>query len=105
MDRVFQPDYSLRQGIEYLSVVATMIANHVVNLEKIRIEQEKLKNENKRLRNELENKYRFNNIVGNSNKMREVYQMISTGFEKQCHGADSRGKRYRQGAGGQFDSL
>ncbi|MFH2064776.1 MAG: sigma 54-interacting transcriptional regulator [Pseudomonadota bacterium] len=77
VDKIYQPNYSLKEGIEYLSVVATMIANHVVNLEKIRTEKEKLKKENTRLRNELENKYRFNNIIGNSNKMREVYQMIS----------------------------
>ena len=39
--------------------------------------KEALREENKRLRDELENKYRINNIIGNSNKMREVFQMIS----------------------------
>jgi len=58
-------------------VVATMIARHVVNLETIRMEKEKLHDENRRLRSELENKYRFTKIVGNSNKMREVFQMVS----------------------------
>ncbi|MFO7560040.1 MAG: sigma 54-interacting transcriptional regulator [Desulfobacterales bacterium] len=77
VDRLYQEDYSLKEGEKFLSVVATMIANHVIKLEKIRIEQEKLKKENIRLKTELENKYRFNNIIGNSNKMREVYQMIS----------------------------
>jgi len=77
VDRLYQEDYSLKEGEKFLSVVATMIANHVIKLEKIRIEKEKLKKENIRLKTELENKYRFNNIIGNSNKMREVYQMIS----------------------------
>jgi len=77
VDRLYQKDYSLKEGEKYLSVVATMIANHVIKLEKIRVEKEKLKKENIRLKTELENKYRFNNIIGNSNKMREVYQMIS----------------------------
>ena len=77
VDRHFEQNYDLNEGEQLLSVVATMIAQHVINLEIIRREKELLRNENKRLRNELENKYRITNIVGNSNKMREVYQMIS----------------------------
>ncbi len=77
VDRPYEKGYALKDGEQLLSVVATMIAQHVINLETIRREQELLRDENKRLRNELENKYRITNIVGNSNKMREVYQMIS----------------------------
>ena len=77
VDRPYEKGYALKEGEQLLSVVATMIAQHVVNLETIRREKELLRDENKRLRNELENKYRITNIVGNSNKMREVYQMIS----------------------------
>jgi len=77
VDRVFEKGYALKEGEKLLSVVATMIAQHVINLETIRREKDQLRNENKRLRNELENKYRITNIIGNSNKMREVYQMIS----------------------------
>nr|MBC8247240.1 sigma 54-interacting transcriptional regulator [Deltaproteobacteria bacterium] len=42
-----------------------------------RIEKERLREENRRLRNELKTKYRITGIIGNSNKMREVYRMIS----------------------------
>ncbi len=77
VDRIYEKGYPLKEGEKLLSVVATMIAQHVVNLETIRREKDQLRDENKRLRNELENKYRITNIVGNSNKMREVYQMIS----------------------------
>ena len=77
VDCVYDKGYPLKEGQKLLSVVATMIAQHVVNLETIRREKEQLRDENKRLRGELENKYRITNIVGNSNKMREVYQMIS----------------------------
>ncbi len=77
VDRPFDPLYPLEKGKKLLSVIATMIARHVINLETIRLEKEKLREENKRLKTELENKYRINNIIGNSNKMREVYQMIS----------------------------
>lgn len=77
VDKPYDTDYSLKEGIKLLSVVATMIAQHVINLETIQLEKEKLRKENRRLRHELENKYRITNIIGNSNKMREVFQMIS----------------------------
>ena len=77
VDRAYDPEYPLEQGTRLLSVVATMLARHAINLETIQLEKEALRDENKRLRDELENKYRINNIIGNSNKMREVFQMIS----------------------------
>ncbi len=77
VDRLYEEGFNLKDGTKLLSVVATMIAQHVINLETIRIEKEQLREENKRLRSELENKYRITNIVGNSNKMREVFQMVS----------------------------
>ncbi|GBC62838.1 sigma-54-dependent Fis family transcriptional re gulator [Desulfonema ishimotonii] len=76
-DRPYVNNYSLNNGTELLTVVATMVARHVINLENIRLEKERLRNENRRLKRELENKYRINNIIGNSNKMREVFQMIT----------------------------
>jgi Nif-specific regulatory protein len=77
VDRPFDESYNLKDGQKLLSVVATMVARHVINLETIRLEKEKLREENRRLRKELENKYRVTNIIGNSNKMRDVFQMIS----------------------------
>jgi len=76
-DRPYNETYPLNEGRRLLSVVATMIAQHVINLETIRMEKERLRQENRRLRRELEDKYRTTNIIGNSNKMREVFQMIA----------------------------
>ena len=76
VDRPYDPAYSLEDGQKLLAVIATMIARHVVNLETIHLEKERLRAENLRLKTELENKYHVTNIVGNSNKMREVFQMI-----------------------------
>lgn len=77
VDRPFDESYILKEGKKLLSVVATMIAQHVINIEIIRLEKKQLREENKRLREKLGNKYSITNIIGNSNKMREVYQMIS----------------------------
>ncbi len=76
-DRVFEGPVQLKESEKLLSVVATMVAQQAINLENIRMEKEKLRQENLNLRSELANKYRITNIIGNSNKMREVFQMIS----------------------------
>jgi Nif-specific regulatory protein len=76
VDRLYDESYNLAGGKKLLSVVATMVAQHVINLETIQREKDQLRDENRRLRKELENKYRITNIIGNSNKMREVFQMI-----------------------------
>ncbi len=77
VDRLYDPDYLLDEGEKILSVVAAMIATQVIHLERIRIEKEKFKAEYERLQGELKKKYHIKNIIGNSNKMREVFQMIS----------------------------
>ncbi len=77
VDRPYEESYDLKQGEKLMSVIATMLARHVSNLETIRLEKDQLREENKRLRGELEKKYRITDIIGNSNKMREVFQMIS----------------------------
>lgn len=77
VDRPFDRAYSLKSGEKLLSVIATMIASHVIKLETIRLEKERLREENRRLQNVLKDKYSISNIVGNSNKMREVFQMVS----------------------------
>ncbi len=76
-DRHYDGDEGLKKGEKIMGVVATMIARHVINLEALQLERENLKKENSRLKSELENRYSFTNIIGNSNKMREVFQMIS----------------------------
>ncbi len=77
VDLNYEESFSLKNGVKILSVVATMIAQQAINLEKIRMEKQKLEDENKRLKKKLIGKYSFTSIIGRSNKMREVYQMIS----------------------------
>jgi len=67
----------LKDNERRLTVIATMLAQRVIVLESIRMEKESLQLENVRLQEQLAERYDINNIVGNSNKMREVYQMIS----------------------------
>ena len=77
VDRPYDDSYPLDDGKRLLSVIATMIASHVIKLETIRVENERLRDENRRLQTELKNKYSISNIIGSSNRMREVFQMVS----------------------------
>jgi Nif-specific regulatory protein len=77
VDRPYDATYSLDKGRRLLAVIATMVASHVIKLETIRVEHERLRDENRRLQTELKSKYTIGNIIGSSNRMREVYQMVS----------------------------
>jgi Nif-specific regulatory protein len=77
VDRPYDETYPLQEGERLLSIIATMIAQHVINLERIQLEKERLREENRRLKDELFKKHKITNIIGNSSKMREVFQMIS----------------------------
>ena len=60
-----------------LTVVSTMLAQVVINLETLRKKEERLRVANLKLQEQLAHKHSITNIIGNSNKMREVFQMIS----------------------------
>ena len=77
VDKLYDKAYQLEEGKKLVTVIAAMIARHVVNLETIRLEKEQLRKENQRLRLELKNKFQITNLIGQSNKMREVFLMIS----------------------------
>jgi Nif-specific regulatory protein len=77
VDRVFEGSAPLEEDVRLLTVVSTLIAQKVSVLESIAREQERLKEENLRLRKELNKKYSFSNIVGNSRKMQEVFYLIT----------------------------
>jgi Nif-specific regulatory protein len=77
VDLPFDPAFDLNKGKRRLTVIATMLAQWVINLETLQLEREALHEENLRLQQQLASKHSITNIVGNSNKMREVFQMIS----------------------------
>jgi Nif-specific regulatory protein len=76
VDRPFEETAPLNDEMQILSIVASMIANDLRTRREAAIEHQLLEDENLRLRHELEDKFRPENIVGNSNAMRDVYQQI-----------------------------
>ncbi len=77
VDFPFTTSRDLKAQERLLTVITTMLAQRVINLETIQMEKEALRVENERLQEQLADKHNITNIIGNSNKMREVYQMVS----------------------------
>ena len=77
VDLPYDDTVDLKASERLLTVIATMLAQWVINLETLQVEKEALHQENLRLQEQLASKHRITNIIGNSNKMREVFQMIS----------------------------
>ncbi|KKL25524.1 hypothetical protein LCGC14_2404440, partial [marine sediment metagenome] len=76
VDRVFDEGESLDEDVRCLSILASMIAKDVQGRRALAAERQALAEENLRLRNELEDRFGPENIIGNSNAMREVYRAI-----------------------------
>jgi len=76
VDRPFEETAPLDDEMRILSVVASMIANDLRGRREAAIGRQQLEDENLRLRHELEGRFRPENIIGNSNAMRDVYRQI-----------------------------
>jgi Nif-specific regulatory protein len=76
VDRAYNKTVSLEEDMRVLSIVASMIANDVRTRREEALRRRELEGENLRLRHELEDRFRPENIIGNSNAMRDVYRQI-----------------------------
>ena len=76
VDRVFDETAQLDEDMRVLSIVASMVANDVRIRREVAVQRQELEDENLRLRHELEDRYRPENIIGNSSAMRDVYRQI-----------------------------
>jgi Nif-specific regulatory protein len=75
-DRPYNPTGPTEEIVRAMSVIASMIANDARARRQAAIERQALEAENLRLREELQDRFRPENIIGNSSAMREVYRMI-----------------------------
>ncbi len=76
VDMPFKETEPLDEDLRVLSIVASMVANDVRSRREAAIRRRELEDENLRLRNELEDRFRPENIIGNSSNMRDVYRQI-----------------------------
>ena len=77
VDKKYETDStSLDHDLQLLKIIASMIAYDVRVRRQTSEMQNALARENTLLKQELQNRFRPENIIGNSNAMREVYQAI-----------------------------
>ncbi len=75
-DLSFRSKDCLEEVAQFLTIVAGIIAHDVHNRRQLRLERESLESENRRLCNALQDKFRPENIIGDSSSMREVFTRI-----------------------------
>ncbi len=76
VDLYFQPLDCLKENEQFLSIVAGLIAHDVHNRRMAQMEREALEFENTRLKKALKDKFQPENIIGDSNSMRDVFTRI-----------------------------
>ncbi len=78
IDRLYEDGITEQANtdLQYLTVLSTLIAQTVVRIQKVNRETEELYTENLKLKRELSEKNKINDIIGNSSRMQDVYEMV-----------------------------
>lgn len=74
---VFDPHRELKQDLQVLTIMASMIAQAVTLRRSVQESQERLTEENTRLKEELKDRFRPTNLIGNSHEMQIVYDQVA----------------------------
>lgn len=77
VDRLFRDPMPFEEDLRLLSIISSMAAQAVKISKMVEREKEALLDENRMLRTELQEKHRFENIVGESKKMHDVYHTVT----------------------------
>lgn len=76
VDRLFSEEIAFEEDVRLLSIIASMIAQGLKIQQMVQDEKNQLLSENITLKEKLKERYSLYHIVGTSNKMTEVFQMI-----------------------------
>lgn len=76
-DQLFDEETGLDEDVRLLSIIASMVSQAVRLRQDVQDNQRRLMEENVRLQEELRDRFRPANIIGRSNKMQAVYDMIA----------------------------
>ncbi|KAF0233449.1 MAG: Nif-specific regulatory protein, partial [bacterium] len=77
IDLRFHKETNFNQKLEFLTIVASMVARNVQLERLLELEKRRLLDENIHLKQELKERYNFANIIGSSSSMHAVYQLIT----------------------------
>lgn len=76
VDREYDSDNNFENDLQFLTILSGLIAQAVVRIKAANEEKRILVRENSSLKRQLSGKYQIGNIVSNSSRMREVFEMI-----------------------------
>ncbi len=76
VDKLFKGNEPLKRDAHILSIIGSMIAQSVRLRQIAQEERHKLLEENTRLQRELKDRFKPDNIIGNSQSMQQVYDLI-----------------------------
>ncbi len=78
VDRIYDDNFGRgsEQDLRFLTVVSSLISQTVQRVQKVNEEKEALRQENTQLRRELTSKNKIRDIIGNSSRMQEVFEMV-----------------------------
>jgi len=77
VDRLYPGDVELQEDVRLLGTIASMIAQAAKLRQQIMEERDRLEAENLRLRAELRERWQPDNIIGRSNAMQKVYDLVA----------------------------
>lgn len=77
VDRFFPQDLSLDEGVQFLTIVAAMLAQTVEIRRELRERERTLEEEKEYLHGEILDHFKPVNIVGNSHAIRQIHQLIN----------------------------
>ncbi len=78
IDRIYKEGIGnqAHKDLQFLTILSSIIAQTVRRVQIVNREKENLKTENLKLKRELSEKNKINDIIGNSSRMQDVYEMV-----------------------------
>jgi len=76
VSRVFNPDYDFDEDVRILSIIGSMLVQSIKARQAQNEEIARLKQSNFELRSTLDKGFKPMNLIGNSSKMRDIYNLI-----------------------------
>jgi Nif-specific regulatory protein len=73
----FKSDRDYQRSLEFYRVVASMVAQALKLRRTVEADRSRLAEENEHLRGELQDKYAFRSIIGNSASIQQVYEQVA----------------------------
>ena len=100
VDRLFAERVSFEEDVRVLSIVASLIGQSVNLQQHVVREREGLLEQTRNLQQALRGRYRLESVVGQSKRMREIYEAIHQVSQSRATVSPARRERDRQGAAG-----